>query len=709
MKTCQLFSTFLPFDKLFVILFFVSTGNLVLMFLFNLDINETYATALLDGVTNKDTNRLNVTSVVTTDDNETNKRVALIENKFTHAAYQNGSFYNFYAKYSPQLYGNSSSYMDDNWRNFVITTDLYLLNDRPVPDGPFPYYRYPEYLTVPYKFLYDFVFHNVKKYTPDVTNLTDIDVHEGKIFLPGGENAYDALFLFHNEYVTQSEYDNLKRFVTNGGTLVFTQANALFAEVKYNKTTNSISLVKGHSWEFDGNSARGSLSERWVDESKDWIGSNFLDIPSSYHVYFRNNPFDLIHTEEQYVSNPDANILIDYGAFNLTRQYHDAVVAAYEMDYKEGKIIHLGIWAHTVYQNPLFREYFDSVIIPLALNTTVKDTLLLNSFLLEKHRNTGSNPECTNYQPKTNLITVLCDTNLSQISDAVNNVNVLREESAGIWILNATLKVNPDATIIINRNDTSWLKIVNNNATEANYISVLGNALINNVKITSWNPHLDDVIKQNANGTIPRPYILFDSAQKSSNITNSEFAFLGYNSYPSNGIVFYNGANGGEIVNSTVHNMWDGFFSNFGQHITIKDNKFYNNLRFGINPHSESHDINITGNTVYNNTRSGIIASDRNYDIAIDRNTVRDNGMTGITLSLETNNSTVKNNLVHNEKLAILIDSSSNNMISNNLLQSNNQGIIIGEISSENHLYNNTIINSNFGNSSMNAFENINT
>jgi parallel beta-helix repeat protein len=670
------------------------------MFFYHLDVNESYATTLPSNLTDQNTNNISATSDDNGEYNETTKRVALIENKFTHAAYQNGSFYNFYAKYSPQLYGNSSSYLDDKWRNFTVSTDLSLLKDRPVPDGPFPYYRYPEYLTVPYKFLYDFVFQNVKKYTSDVTNLTDVDVHEGEIFHPGGENAYDVLFLFHNEYVTQTEYDNLNRFVTNGGAIVFTQANALFAEVSYNKTTNSISLVKGHSWEFDGNTARGSLSERWVDDNKEWIGSNFLDIPSSYHIYFRNNPFDMIHTEEQYVSNPNANILIDYGAFNLTRQYHDAVVAAYEMDYQKGKIIHLGIWAHTVYKNPVFIEYFDNVILPLALNITTKDTPLFNTFLLEQSRTDSSNTECTNYEPQTNTITVLCETNLSQISGALNNGNILREEADGVWILNASIIVNPDATINIDRDDTSWLKITNKNGTEANHITILGNALLDNVKITSWNPDLNDVVKQNLNGTIPRPYILFDSPEKSSNISDSEFAFLGYNSYPSNGIVYYNGPSGGKIVNSTFHNMWDGFFSNFGQFITIKDNKFYDNLRYGINPHSESHDINITGNTVYNNTRSGIIASDSNYDIIIDKNTVHDNGMTGITLSLDTNNSTIRNNFVHHEKLAILVDSSSNNTISNNLLQSNNQGLIIGEVSSQNQVYNNTIINSNMGISS---------
>ena len=143
---------------------------------------------------------------------------------------------------------------------------------------------------------------------------------QGKIFQTDGRNAYDVLFLFHNEYVTHSEYNNLRQFVSNGGTIVFTEANALFAEVSYNKTNDSITLVKGHDWKFDGKGATPSIGERWLNENKEWMGSNFFDVPSTSRVYFRNNPFNYTHTEEQYVTNPQAKILIDYQAYDIHRQ-----------------------------------------------------------------------------------------------------------------------------------------------------------------------------------------------------------------------------------------------------------------------------------------------------------------------------------------------------------------------------------------------------
>lgn len=296
-------------------------------------------------------------------------RVALIEPTFTYAAYQNGSFYNFYKKYSNLLW-------DDDRSIVSITTDLDLLKDRPIPHGPFPFYLHPEYSDIPYINYFNVILRYLQKDYTLISKITDVDVHEGNIFQKNGKNAYDVLFLFHSEYVTQSEYNNLKKFVSNGGTIVFTEANVLYAEVSYNKSSDSISLVNGHDWKFDGNSATHGKSERWLDENKEWMGSNFLDIPSWEKVYFRNNPFNYNHTEEQYVTNPDAKILLDYEAYNLTERYQNATVATYMMNYGKGKVVHLGIWGHTLTNNEKFLTYFDKVIIPIAYDLDLSNNLM---------------------------------------------------------------------------------------------------------------------------------------------------------------------------------------------------------------------------------------------------------------------------------------------------------------------------------------------
>jgi len=294
------------------------------------------------------------------------KRIALIENTFTYAAYQNGSFYNFYELYSPEMFTRTGIGL-----NTTVNDNLHLLEDRPIPHGPFPYYLYPEYTDIPYIEYAYLIGDLIKKNNQSIDNLTDSDVDQGKIFLEDGTNAYDVLFLFHNEYVTQSEYNNLKKFVKNGGTIVFTEANVLYAEVEYNSTSDTITLVKGHNWEYDGKSAKDSVAERWIKENKEWMGSNFLDIPFSEPLYFGFNPFDYTHYEEQHLTNPNATVLIDYEAYGFPEKYMNATVATYHMDYGLGKVIHLGIWGHIVRENPVFIEYLDKVIIPLALGNNI--------------------------------------------------------------------------------------------------------------------------------------------------------------------------------------------------------------------------------------------------------------------------------------------------------------------------------------------------
>jgi len=296
------------------------------------------------------------------------KKVALVLPSFTWAAYQNDSFYNFYGMYSYIQFANREV-------NITITNNTYLLKDRPIPDGPFIYYTDLELVPyIPYINFINLAKDLYRNHGINPTNITDADVDQGRIFNPNGTNAYDVLFLFHNEYVTQAEYDNLKKFVTNGGTIVFGDANVLYAEVAYNENDNTITLVSGHNWNFDNKTtAWKGPAERWLGETREWVGSNFLDIPAKYPLRFNNNPFNYTHSEENYVANPNTKILIDYELNNVPRyysQYFGAIVATYEMDYGKGKIIHLGLWGHMLAQNKEFIDFLNNEIIPLSLNST---------------------------------------------------------------------------------------------------------------------------------------------------------------------------------------------------------------------------------------------------------------------------------------------------------------------------------------------------
>jgi ketopantoate reductase len=202
-----------------------------------------------------------------------------------------------------------------------------------------------------------------------ITMIRDEDVHSGHIFNSGvasdtsknNSNIYDTLIVFHDEYASQPMYNNYKRFVSNGGTIIFVDANVFIAEVDYNKSNHTITLVKGHTWEFDGKSARKSVDKRWFNENKDWVGSNFLVSGLRDKIYFLNNPFNYTHFEENYVNNPQNKILLDYDAVVPKNSvYAGFHVASYELSYRKGKVIMTGLYGQTLISNKLFLKMLDS-------------------------------------------------------------------------------------------------------------------------------------------------------------------------------------------------------------------------------------------------------------------------------------------------------------------------------------------------------------
>jgi hypothetical protein len=268
--------------------------------------------------------------------------IALVRPTFTGAAYHK-SFYNFYFVYSsvpPHARTN-------------ITSDLNLLSsevtNRTTGSSS--------------AFSIDYLAEHLKTSKSNVTVLTDADADYGSIFFKNLTNKYDIIILGHQEYVTQREYDNLKQFVSNGGILVLMDGNVFIAEVKYDRNTHIITLVKGHGWAYNGKSAWRSVGERWKNETSQWIGSNSYCF--SCYVTFANDPFQYKHHEEQYVTNPNDVILLNYHASTSVKQpkMADLLIATYELNYKKGKVIALGIYSDDIITNPKFNKYFDSLLV----------------------------------------------------------------------------------------------------------------------------------------------------------------------------------------------------------------------------------------------------------------------------------------------------------------------------------------------------------
>ena len=298
------------------------------------------------------------------------KRIALVRPIFTDGAYNKGGFYEFYPKYGDVPEGKE------------IYTDLDLLSSHITYD--------PETSDATYLLL---------DHLKNITNgpipiISDEDIHEGYIFKDDGTNAYDVLFMLHEEYVTKQEYVNLKQFVNHGGVIVFIDGNVLYAEVSYNPDMHTVTLLRGHDWKFNGKFAEKNVRERWLNENKDWMGSNFLWSSIDAPKVFTDNPFNYSHFEENYISNPDDHIIYDYHAVippelvEANSIMSKPQIASYSLEYGKGKVIMLGIYGQHLLTNPAFARFLGDLIFPQAAGS--KFTLNGTNMTIFYHLSSGN-------------------------------------------------------------------------------------------------------------------------------------------------------------------------------------------------------------------------------------------------------------------------------------------------------------------------------
>ncbi|MFY9967106.1 MAG: right-handed parallel beta-helix repeat-containing protein [Nitrososphaeraceae archaeon] len=314
--------------------------------------------------------------------------------------------------------------------------------------------------------------------------------------------------------------------------------------------------------------------------------------------------------------------------------------------------------------------------------------------------------ECVTFDSEERMITINCRTaNLTQINSQIKNPDVIRKD-ANVdkgWLLNAGITIAENAILYINSSDTSWLKILADEET-AYPIYVSGSLKIDSVRISSWNPNTNNYtssLDSHRNGEdvqlgTPRPYIIVnDDATGTTDITNSELTSLGYESGYGGGRtgLRYEGGDDSLIKGNNIHDLYFGFYSKGVGGIRIEDNFVHNNIHYGLDPHTGTHDMSVKNNTVHDNGSIGIICSLDCYSITIENNTVYNNTKMGIMLSRNMTDSIVRYNTVNNEDRGIVISESSNNEVYNNTITDSGSGMDLDMDSFENIIYNNTIAN----------------
>jgi poly(beta-D-mannuronate) C5 epimerase len=377
-----------------------------------------------------------------------------------------------------------------------------------------------------------------------------------------------------------------------------------------------------------------------------------------------------------------------------------------------------------------FVPAFILIILSSLSIVILEQTELIKVHAQKQVVTTNEKNDCINYNSATKQILISCKSKtvtLTDISNQINNYGILDKQPQGVWLLNANLVINNGSILNIDPTDTKWLKIITDEKTPAYGIYVHGGLKIDKVKITSWNPRtntyaLSNGSRENSGPStaicgsdcnnalksklthigIPRPFIsVEENTTGTTNITNSEIAYLGYEGgygVKSSGL-HYTGGDGSIIRNNDIHHLYFGFYSASGVgHIIIENNKIHDSGHYGIDPHTETHDMVIRNNIVYDNNGTAIICSVNCHNITYENNTVYHNNGAGIVLSRNTTQSVAKNNFIHDQIKPILLDQSNNNQIySNRITNTNTSGISLIDDSSANKIHNNFIQNTTNG------------
>jgi poly(beta-D-mannuronate) C5 epimerase len=323
---------------------------------------------------------------------------------------------------------------------------------------------------------------------------------------------------------------------------------------------------------------------------------------------------------------------------------------------------------------------------------------------------------CIDYDAAENTIAIDCDASFLDVVQSINDPGILEEleeeEEGSQYLLKANLEVDDGVTFSMTPGDgLQYLKIA-----DANGIIVYGKIQIAGVKITSWDTETNSPIFQTITGSIPRAFINLRGSEGGS-IQDSEISHLGYSGSGRRGFdLFGDGSSHDlEIRGSEFHNMWFAFFSNRAYNIVVDGNEYHHNIKYALDPHTGTYNMNITNNWLHHNP-IGAICSLNCYNILVEGNVIHHNSDYGIFFSRNMHDSIARNNQIYNVTTGIMVSESPNNQIYNNTIEAaTSQGIRLqnpelpddGGFTEDNLVYNNTIISSGEGIGATRSHDNI--
>jgi len=306
------------------------------------------------------------------------------------------------------------------------------------------------------------------------------------------------------------------------------------------------------------------------------------------------------------------------------------------------------------------------------------------------------------YRPEINAITVvgnLAVVDIPTIYRIINNPDALEQQANGVYLLKTNLELKRHAVLLIEGPQVTWLKLQSDEKGAVRIFADSANIGVNETKITSWDPKLNDVDRNVEDG---RAHIRVNNGRM--DIVKTEIAFLGQPKLRNSGGGVYglswrieNSARfqreltTGTFEENDIHDNYMGFYSFGATGMVLRNNKIYNNIEYGLDPHDDSNNFIVEFNEVYNNGNHGIIFSRRCVNNVIRNNRSYNNALHGIMLDRESNYNSIYDNYTAGNTDGIALWRSDLNAIYNNEVVENKRGIRLNRRSADNVIYDNVI------------------
>jgi parallel beta-helix repeat protein len=278
---------------------------------------------------------------------------------------------------------------------------------------------------------------------------------------------------------------------------------------------------------------------------------------------------------------------------------------------------------------------------------------------------------------------------LPALGAQIGDENALREVAPGEWLLGANLQVDRGASLQIAAPGVRWLKLASGAGGFVTVKALGGGLDVTGSCVTSWDTAQNAVDTNNEDG---RAYLLArDGGQMA--IDRAELRFLGFGEVESYGLSWRTEGTGGKLTNSIVSHNYFGIYTFEVGGLPVTDNEIHDNVLYGVDPHTGSHDLQIERNTVHHNGKHGIILAEDCTDSVIRENIVYANQHHGIVLYLHSDRNTIeRNETFANASQGINVNESSGNTVRSNRVYDNTEsGIGIAQSSHDNIVEQNEI------------------